>query len=453
MKFISVRSGLVRTAHTVPLAAVCLASVLGAAPAESPPEVLSPPTISRWVEVMRTNLPALAAAGERFRAATFNAQGVRRFEDPKALFGGAVYSPSGMSPSQEGNLIYGIEQPLPILGKETAARQKAQAQAGVEAARVDLIFQESRRDLTAALFAAALARRTVELGREDLDALRSNVTAAEARFRSGEGTTVDVLRLQSELARRESEVRSSTQALAAALAAVNRTLGRDPEAPLPSLVLPAPAEELSLSPELIRLALRSEAGLQVLDRERTAAESSLTASRRQRRPDLGLGVAGRQYSGDGGFRQGQFTLSVSLPWFNRERYRRDIQRDEAQLQAVRQDTAGRELGLREEIYRLGTAIEAARQTALSYHDEILPQTEAARAAAISAWMSGRGSLTDVLDTRRARLQAQVEEARAIAEQWSALGELVLCCGLGDLDSLFQLSGRSASPNTLAAPRG
>lgn len=453
MKFFSVRSGFIRTARIVPLSIVGLASVLGAVPPEGPPEVLSPPTISRWVEVMRTNLPALAAAGERLRAATFNAQGVRRFEDPKALFGGAVYSPNGMNPSEEGNLIYGIEQPLPILGKETAARKKAQAQAGVEAARVDLVFQESRRDLTAALFSAALARRMVELGREDLDALRSNVAAAEARFRSGEGTTVDVLRLQSELARRETEVRSSAQALAAGQAAVNRRLGRDPEAPLPALTLPAPAEELPMSPDLVRLALGSEAGLRMLDRERTAAESSLTASRRQRRPDLGLGVAGRQYSGDGGFRQGQFTLSVSLPWFNRERYRRDIQRDEAQLEAVRLDTAGRELGLCEEIYRLGTAIEAARRTAVSYREEILPQTEAARSAALSAWMSGRGSLTDVLDTRRARLQAQVEEARAIAEQWSALGELVLCCGLGDLDSLFQLSGRSASQNAPAAPRG
>lgn len=432
---------------------VCLASVLSASPPETPPEVLSPPVISRWVEVMRTNLPALAAAGERSRAATYNAQGVRRFEDPKALFGGAVYSPNGMNPSEEGNLIYGIEQPLPILGKETAAQRKAQAQAGVEAARVELVFQESRRDLTAALFAAALARRTVELGREDLDALRANVAAAEARFRSGEGTTVDVLRLQSELARRETEVRTSAQALAAAQAAVNRTLGRDPEVPLPPLTLPAPAGELPMTPELTRLALRSEAGLRVLDRERTAAESSLTASRRQRRPDLGFGVAGRQYSGDGGFRQGQFTLSVSLPWFNRERYRRDIQRDEAQLEAVRLDTAGRELGLREEIYRLHTTIEAARRAALSYRNEILPQTEAARAAALSAWMSGRGSLTDVLDTRRARLQAQVEEARAIAEQWSALGELVLCCGLGDLDSLFQLSGHSASQNAPTAPRG
>lgn len=421
-------------------------------PPDPPPEVLTSSSINQWVEMMRAHYPALAAATERSRAATYNAGGIRRFEDPKFLVGGAVYSAEGMNPAEQGNLIYGIEQALPIMGKETAARRKAEAQAGVESARVELVFQESRRDLTTALFASALAFRTVELGREDVKAIQASLASAETRYRSGEGTSVDVLRLQSELARRVNEVTNSEQGLRAAQAGVNRWLGRPPESPLPPFSLPAPAASLTLTPEIIRFALRSEAGLHVLDRERTVAESSLTSSRRQRRPDLGLGVAGNQYSGDGGFRQGQFTLSVSLPWFNRERYRRDIQRDEAQVEAVKLDTSTRELALREEIFRLTTTIAAARRTAVSYREEILPQSEAAHGAALSAWTSGRGTLTDVLDTRRARLLAQLEEARAIAEQWTALGDLILCCGLGDLDALFQLDGSAAVPSS-PAPRG
>lgn len=430
----------------LPFILVFMAGPVSAAdPTDPPAGALGPDEIALWVEVMRTNLPALAAAGERSRAASLNADGVRRFADPKFLVGGTVYTAQGMNPSEEGNLIYGVEQPLPIMGKETAARRKEDAQAGVEAARTELVFQEARRDLTVALFEAALSRRSLELGEADLDALRSNLAAAEARFRSAEGTTVDVLRLQSEFARRTAEVRNSGQVLAAAQAGVNRWLGRSPEVPLPSFSLPDPASPLSVNEKLIQLALRSEASLKLLDRERIAAESSLTASRRQRRPDLGLGITGRQYSGDGEFRQGQFVLSVSLPWFNRGRYRKDIQRDVARVEAVRLDTTDRELGLREEIFRLTTRIDAERRTALSYHDEIVPQSEAAHRAALDAWTSGRGTLTDVLDTRRARLTAQVEEARAVAAQWSALGELVLCCGLGDLESLLQFSSVDSGP--------
>ena len=427
--------------------------VFAAAAADPPLGSLTPDTVNQWVEIMRTSHPALGAARERSRAASLNAAGIRRIADPKALVGGAVYSAQGMDPSEEGNLVYGVEQTLPILGKETAARRKAEAQAGVESARVDVVFQESRRDLTLALFAAGLALRTVQLGQEDTDALRTSLAAAEARYGSAAGSSVDVLRLQSELARRVAEVRNSEQALASAQAGVNRWLGRAPDSTLPALSLPDPAAPLSKTPELVRIALRSEAGLRVLDRERSVAESSLVASRRQRRPDLGVGITGRQYSGDGAFRQGQFTLSVSLPWFNRDRYRRDIQRDEAQIEAVRLDTGSRELALREEIFRLSNTIGAARRTVLSYREEILPQTEAAYSAALNAWMSGRGMLTDVLDTRRARLLARLEEARAIAEQWSALGELVLCCGLEDLDSLFQIEATSADAPSLAAPRG
>jgi outer membrane protein TolC len=409
-------------------------------------EVLSPASVNAWVEVMRTNSPALAGAGQRTRAAKLNAEGVRRFEDPKVVFGGAVFSEQGMKPSEEGNLIYGVEQKLPIMGKETAARRRAEAEAGVEAARAEAVFQESRRNLAQALFAAALARRTVELERADHQSLAASLAAAESRYRSGADSSVDVLRLQSEQARHLSEMQTAEQRLAAAQAGVNRWLGRAPETPLPAWALPDVAAPVPFSPALVRLATQAAPRLRVLDRERQVAEAALTASRRQRRPDLGLGVEGRQYTGDGGFRQGMFTVSLNLPWFNRDRYQRDIQRDEARLRAAGDDAADLEVALRDEIFRLTTEIASARREALNFREEILPRSDAAQRAALSAWSSGRGSLTDVLDTRRAWIEAQLEEARAIASQWSALSELVLSCGLTDLEMLWMLD----RPNPPAA---
>ncbi|MBN8247051.1 MAG: TolC family protein, partial [Verrucomicrobia bacterium] len=365
-------------------------ALLGYGLAADPAEVLTPAAVTQWTERMRTNHPALAAAVERSRASRFNAEGVRRFADPEVRVGGAIYSPEGMNPAEQGNLVYGVEQKLPFLGKETAGRRLADAESEVEFARSAALVQSFRRDLSAALFASALAERTATLAREDVQALQANEAAAVARYGAGEGASVDVLRLQSEVARRTSELASAEQAVQAARAQVNRWLGRPPESSLPSFALPEPAPLVAYSERLVRLARIAEPGLRILDRERNAAEAGLVVSRRQRRPDVGVGVEGWQYGGDGGFRQGMFTVSLNLPWFNRDRYRKDIERDAARLQAVTLDARSRELELDEELYRFTTRIAASRRAALAFRDEILPRARAAEAAATAAWSTGRG---------------------------------------------------------------
>ena len=77
--------------------------------------VITPAYIERLVTEARTNNPSLKAASSRVRSATLNAEAVRTWEDPMAMFGGSVYSSRGFSPSEDGNLAYGVEQKLPKL--------------------------------------------------------------------------------------------------------------------------------------------------------------------------------------------------------------------------------------------------------------------------------------------------------------------------------------------------
>ena len=66
--------------------------------------------IDQLMDEARTNNPSLRAVGSRVRAATANVDSVRIWEDPTFSFGGSVYSARGMSPAQQGDLSYGIEQ-------------------------------------------------------------------------------------------------------------------------------------------------------------------------------------------------------------------------------------------------------------------------------------------------------------------------------------------------------
>src|SRR6185503_8161723 len=147
--------------------------------------------------------------------------------------------------------------------------------------------------------------------------------------------------------------------------------------------------------------------------------------------------------------EGVVTLGLSLPWGNRSRYAADIKREQLKAEAAQLDLADMQFGMREEIIRMAAQIENARREALLYRDDISPRTEQAVNVARSNWLNNRGTLRDVLDTRRMWIEARAVEARALAEQHALLAELSLHCGVEDLN---QLAAKQPAPS-VAPPEG
>jgi cobalt-zinc-cadmium efflux system outer membrane protein len=397
---------------------------------------LTPSYITQLAEQMRSNHPALRSATALTAAARAGANAVRAWEDPMFKFGGSVAdSARGPKLSEDGNLLYGLEQKLPLFGKPSAARAVAVAEAQAQASRASWQFQSLRRDLTRALFRAAASERIVEIGRQDLAWLETMAATTEERFRAGAASQVDVLRIQNERSKRAELVRTDSRRRDAERASVNRLLGSDLHEPLPRFELPDVAGPVNYSTQLVSYAVLHETKLSMMQREIRAAETRVEATRRARRPDVSAGLEARQYSGDGGFREGMAFVSLSLPWFNAGRYRSDLARDKAKLDAAQFDAADYEAAVREEIHHLAVQIDAARREGLLYRDEILPRSEQALTAAHNAWLAGRGMFFDVMEARRMLLEAQSMLARAISEQYQMMSELVLSCGLGDLQMI------------------
>ena len=391
---------------------------------------LTPAYLNALAEEMRTNHPALRAVESRVHAAVLNTNSVRTWDDPMFKFGGVTASSRGPKLSEEGDLVYGLEQKLPLFGKAGASRRVAAAEAEAEAARATYQFQILRRDLAKAAFKTALADRVVEIGSQDLVWLDTMVATTEERYRAGTATQVELLRVQNERSKRADQLRTESSRRDHQRVSVNRLLNRDLGSPLPRL----------------------EPKLRVMRREVQQAEASVAATRKSRLPDVSAGIEGRQYSGDGGFREGMFTVSLSLPWLNRGKYRSDVARDEARLQAAGFDAADYQLALREEVHALTVNIDAARREALLYRDEILPRSQQALESAHANWLANRGMSFDVMEARRMSLEAQLMYARAISEQYQMLSELVLCCGLGDLEALESISKIPESiPTTTLKP--
>src|ERR1700709_298681 len=104
---------------------VARAEDISASDAATNAVVISSDLINRLVAEARTNHPTLKAAQSRARAATLNAESIRTWDDPTALFGGSVYSDKGMKPEEEGNIEYGVEQKLPLWGRPKLTRAVA----------------------------------------------------------------------------------------------------------------------------------------------------------------------------------------------------------------------------------------------------------------------------------------------------------------------------------------
>src|SRR6185369_2169940 len=97
-----------------------------------------------------------------------NAEAVRTWEDPMAMLGGSVYGSRGFSPSEDGNLAYGVEQKLPLWGRPKLTRRVAEAETSMREAEVGYRAQQLRSEITKTLLLTALAERVVEIGEQDL---------------------------------------------------------------------------------------------------------------------------------------------------------------------------------------------------------------------------------------------------------------------------------------------
>ena len=405
------------------------------------PVVISTALINRLVAEARTNNPSLKAADSRVRSAALNAEAVRTWEDPMAMFGGSVYSSRGFDPSAEGNLAYGVEQKLPLWGRPKLTRRVAQAETSMREAEVNYRARQLRSEITKTLVVTALAERVVEIGEQDVAWLQATEKATDNKYRAGQAVVADTLQIQNEVAKRNDALRTDRRRLAHEHFTLNRLLNR--EVRWPSLLLPPVAPAVPLSAKLLSLALQNEPKLELLEQEIKQAAASAELTRKTRLPDVSLGVEGRQYSGDGEFRSGMFTLRFSIPLANRDKYRKDYQRDKERQKSAEQEREDQVLLVREELHHLAVGIEAMRREALLHTDEISTRAVQALTSRLSEWEAGRGSFRDVLDARRMLLESELMSARATAEEHQMLADMLLWTGLENLEALTALANEPA----------
>lgn len=400
--------------------------------ATNAPLQLTPELITQFADEMATNHPALLAARARTNAAAANVKSIRTWDDPMARVG--AMAADEMMRQEDGDLIYGLEQKLPLFGKPSAMRNMARAELAFVAATESLKFQTLRSELAKALFRAALADETIAIAEQDLAWLEVNTKVVEESYRAGRARLMDVLTLQNEQSRRREQLKTDRDNRAQTLRGVNRFLNRDLASPWPALQLPSLAAEVRFHPKLLGYALEQAPELKQMREEIRMAEASANVARKERWPEVTIGFENKTYARDNDVRSTEYMLGFSIPLGNSSKYRAAVRREEEKRRAAEFEAKNAEQAVREEVHGLIVKISAARREALLYRDQIIPRSEQALASAKAMFESG-GALRDVLDARRMWLEGKLMYVRAVAEQYEMLSELILCCGLGDLEAL------------------
>lgn len=426
------------------LLALAVAARAEVAPASLPAVELTPDFVDRLLVEAREHNPAIAAAGARAEAAASAVEAVRTWEDPMFLVGLSMPTARGFKSSEEGNLIYGVEQKIPVFDRPKLARQAASADAEKEKLTVTFETAKLRRDLQLALATLALDDSTVELAEQDLGWLEATLAAVDHRYRVGQSSQVEWLKIQTERAKAQDRLKTIKLEREHQQVEVNRLLNRDLHAAWPIVTLPPVLAPLPYSDELVSAALQAEPRLKVMQQEVAQAEAMSRVTREQRRPEIGVGLQGRSYTGDAGFREGMVTVNFTLPWLNAGRYNSDYQRDRAKVRASEHDAADYTLTIREELHHFIVELDAARRQVLLYRDELIPLTEQTLSSASTAWANNLGLFQDVLDARRMLVDHRLMLAQALAAQARTTAEITLRTGVTDL-SVFSRVEPTAQP--------
>ena len=396
-------------------------------PAQAPGPSL---TLDSVFTLVAANSPRARAAEALARAANARIPGAGLPPDPELQLGFMNYMLPDVRPDPVlGMTQLQVMQMVPLPGKLAAAKRAARARADAATARADDAAFGARAAAAMAFYERYEAEGRAALAGETRRLLEDVSAVANAMYRVGQGRQADVLRARVELARMDEDIARMSAMGEAATARLAAVAAVDAAAVSGSPVLPAFPAAIPSREELEQAALRARPMLAAGAAHVRAAEADAALARRERWPDLQVGVQYGQRTMDGETdRMGSLMIGASVPIYAGSRQLR--MRDEAaamqamataELDAMRADTRGR-------IGELHASLVSARRLAALYRTTVLPQAEAATSSALASYRTGGVDLMTVIDNRMSVNRYRQELLALEAAEGRAWAELEMIVG-------------------------
>ena len=364
--------------------------------------------------------PAAKAAELKAGAAAKDVRAVRLWDDPTV--GLMLMGAEKKMRMDDGDIRLSLEQPLPRPGLFEANRSKADAMRRAENDNANTSALAAGSIAAKDALELALADESIILQEEQIRWMRSMTDNARQRALNPDQTSVDALRLESELAREEQILESAKRTRKSISERLNLSLGRPLDKEWPTLSLPVTPPPTPIGTAEVTRIARVNPRVLAMKEMAVAAGAETRIADRERLPGVSLAVESSMYSG-GDLRSASVGVKMNLPWFNEPSYQARV--DAARL---REQSATKEVdAMVREIATdvLALANEAANAAAQSraYSGDVFTKSQAATRTLETSWISSKATLTDLLDANRLLFSLRLEQRRFLAMQLSALEDL------------------------------
>ena len=320
-----------------------------------------------------------------------------------------------------------LQWPIYTGGRTDALVQAANAErtaAGkdVAAARADL-----KLEITRAFYAVLTARDTEDVLRRSLDAAGAHLRDVRSRLASGLIPPNDVSSAEAEVSHQRVLALEASNLRGVAEADLQRLIGAPPGPVV--LAEPAPVEnplfgrvaDNATVADLIARALEARPERQALELRAASADSRASATSSTKWPQVGFG-SGFDYANPQprNFPRASvwataWDVSINATWTLWDGGRRGAETGEARAnaKALRTRVGDFDRQVTFEVRQRALELESSRQAVSAAADEVRAAVEAERVVG-ERYNAGVATATDVLDAQVARLQAELDRTRAVA---------------------------------------
>jgi outer membrane protein TolC len=390
-----------------------------AEPPDVQPNILE---LAPLVQEAIQNNPEIAATREQVQAMKERAPQVGTLGDPE-LKVQLWNTPDSLNVTKTQTVIYGVAQQFPFPGLLSKKAEVATREAEQAGQRLAAKEREITAAVKVAFFELLYAHKAIEVHHEQITLLKQFFEIANAKYRVGTRTQVDVLRAQVELSKLLQHLPVLNQRQQSTQAHLNTILDRDPRAPLGLPRAPHPQPLTQSLEDLQEHALRLRPELQEAGLSVARFQAATKLAQLQYYPHLRVELQRWQnYNTDDGF-GGNVMVNIPFAFWTKPKYDAGVREAAALVRSVQAQHQTLVTLTRFQVKDLVVHIQATQEVLELFRTTVLPQAQQVLQAAHAGYRTDRTDFLDLIDAERALITFRLEYIRALVNREQQMAHL------------------------------